>query len=93
LFGHVIEQQVIELMPKFYESGAIDFTNVEGQSSARVVHTVIRSSPKKGPDTVASRGQVPRSSPRLPPVMAEGDMRGAFFSAETTNILIRAHAI
>ncbi|MFZ1149557.1 MAG: hypothetical protein WAR76_07455 [Xanthobacteraceae bacterium] len=41
---------------------------------------------KEGPDTVASRGQVPRSSP-LPPVMAEGGIRGAFFSAETAEYL------
>ncbi len=42
---------------------------------------------KEGPDTVASRGQVPRSSPRLPPVMAEGGIRGAFFSAEKAEYL------
>jgi hypothetical protein len=48
---------------------------------------------KNGPDTVASRGQVPRSSPRLPPVMAEGDMRGAFLARKRPNILIRVRAI
>jgi hypothetical protein len=42
---------------------------------------------KEGPDTVASRGQVPRSSPRLPPVMAEGGMRGAFSARETAEYL------
>ena len=42
---------------------------------------------KEGPDTVASRGQVPRSSPRLPPVVAEGGIREAFFSAETIEYL------
>jgi len=29
LFGRVIEQQVIEPMPKFYERVGIDFTNAE----------------------------------------------------------------
>lgn len=47
MFGRVIEQQVIKLMPKFYEKVGIDFTNVEGQSSARVGIPWFASPPKK----------------------------------------------
>jgi hypothetical protein len=32
LFGRIIEQQLTELMPKFYERVAIDFTNVDNRA-------------------------------------------------------------
>jgi hypothetical protein len=57
------------------------------QHDSAVAKPLESSAQKKGPDTVASRGQVPRSSPRLPPVVAEGGMRGAFLSAETAEYL------
>ena len=63
------------------------------QRDNAVKSQVVCSVARKGPDAVASRGQVPRSSPRLPPVMAEGDMREAFLARKRPNILIRVHAI
>jgi hypothetical protein len=80
LFGRIIEQQVINLMPKFYENDAIDFTNVATVERADNAYRDPRPhQKKKAPTPLQSRGRVPRSSPRLPPVMAEGDMREHFF--------------
>jgi hypothetical protein len=76
-------QQLHSPMPK----------KVGPQRDNAVKSQVVCSVARKGPDAVASRGQVPCSSPRVPPIMAEGDMREAFLARKRPNILIRVHAI